>query len=610
MEDNYQNMDDFFRKQLNSFDEPEEDWEKPDSAVWTTAQEQMGTTTGWGAELLTPLNKVLGSLFIGTLLLSSIYILQLQEEKNKIENLLKKNTEQTINTTTSDVNNTERQTQKAIINHPEKTSKTADRNNTTKQQKSQVELEAVIHQQEQTILELQKDKAVLQNSLQESLELQQGYLSVLENWKAEKSAQKKALEETDLSQTEGNSANGQFLTKTTTQKQHTSTLGEFDLGTVSGLGSGSESEVVLGETEKMGNTSFPVREGKNSTGALATETTTFANSKRNEEMGSTHSGSNDIALASKKERAKLGLLEKLNGLPIPDLGNDEKVTVPDWLKAHSTAVRDIKLPKKQKPYYQWQVGYMHGQTDFHLPVVRKFKRAALVSRADIDRVVPVPTHGLSIGFMPTNNWQVQTGFHLANQSIERTQQLSVFYDKSNEFSTPSGERRTELELTSKTFYSETEEKLNITLPQDREVEEGELLAVELTEKFDLKYWQVPLGVNYIFGTERLRFMLNGGGQWNALSFDNHDVNLTVNTSQEEWKHNRKDDKRPPRQPRKRQFLSMYGGAGLNYQLTGRLQAQAMLSYQHALVARRLEGFNPVKNDPLDRVLKVGLQYQF
>ncbi|MGB0839930.1 MAG: hypothetical protein ACPGXL_07310 [Chitinophagales bacterium] len=615
MEDNYQNMDDFFKKQLNSFDEQEEGWEKPDSRVWADAQVEIGTSTSIGWQLLTPLNKLLGGLFLGTLLVCSIYILQLQEKQNNFENLLKKNEEYAINDTTSDVN--KRQTQINVTNQEATTTLNNKKTIATENEK-QATLEGLLQKQEQTILQLKKDKADLQDSLEESLEVQQGYFSALEQLKNEETKQKivvanKTSKNTIIKQEQRYSPQRQgqeiaLLTKT--ERQNSSSNREWK----NNVGIGSKREVVLGVGEKMGLglTTSPVRIGQNNANASEMQMTTFTNPATSTKL--VHSMNNPVeggtVVVKQEGRQNIGLVEKLKRLPLPDLSTGK---LPKLEKETIAQRKNIDAPQlRLKGQQQWQVGYAFTQMHLNSPVSRRFERVERVHKKAINKIVPITTQGLTLGFMPNHKWQIQTGLHVANQDIEQTQQLSVFYDKTNEYNSPSGERKTNLELTSKTLYSESKKEINITLPQNRELQDRELMVVDLTEKYNLKYWQVPIGLSYIYGKNRLKYRIQGGMQWNSIAFENKGLEVSIRTSQEELQHNPRPNggTMPPRKPKPKQFASVYGGIGVGYQLNEQWQAQAGLAYTHNLIKRRQSEFSQVNINPLDRTLKVGLQYQF
>ena len=108
---NNDNIEDFFKKQLNRFDEPMEDWEKPDVGDWEHISSQVplfNKTVFWTASNI-------GLVSLGTVLVCSIlYIWQLNKQVTTLEQQLEvqAQTIQEVNKTIEIIN--EKQINKTI----------------------------------------------------------------------------------------------------------------------------------------------------------------------------------------------------------------------------------------------------------------------------------------------------------------------------------------------------------------------------------------------------------------------------------------------------------------------------------------------------------------
>ena len=115
--------------------------------------------------------------------------------------------------------------------------------------------------------------------------------------------------------------------------------------------------------------------------------------------------------------------------------------------------------------------------------------------------------------------------------------------------------------------------------------------------------QVPLGIAYRNRKNRLGWQLQTGLQWNGLTYKNYQLDITIDAGDETVEIENLSSSFGSTS--RKQFISVYAGAGLQYKFSPYWQARANLRYNYNLIHS-----TQLQNALLDQSLQLGLFYQF
>lgn len=263
----------------------------------------------------------------------------------------------------------------------------------------------------------------------------------------------------------------------------------------------------------------------------------------------------------------------------------------------------IKPQKKQ--WKRFEIGYKHTFSQFGMSVNGKFKDLKSASDNLKNNEFVLNFLGGTVGFSFHPNWWIQTGFRKASVEVQQGYILNTFYDNTTEELLRDGSIKNDLLLIRTTPYSNTENNITVYFEPRKGLENGELLVVSLYENIGLKYTQLPLGVEYFYGNEAFQWSLQGGIQWNKISFSDYRVSTEVSAKGRDI---RTETERLVKAIPTYQFLTTYGGVGFNYQLFQHWQLRGNLIYNYQLTNKNKVDFSTKTNS--NQSYQLSLNYRF
>ncbi len=276
-------------------------------------------------------------------------------------------------------------------------------------------------------------------------------------------------------------------------------------------------------------------------------------------------------------------------------------TLPNFEVA--TPILSTVSPLKKKKF---ELGYSYALRGVKMPIERSFERQRPASERVQDNRLVAHGHGINAGYNLGKNWWIRSGIQNTYIRIKQTFDLGLAYDPSNEMSRPDGSIENELALRTSTAYSDINSTFNIAFDPGQGLNDGDLLEVSVDDNLSHRRLQIPLGIAYIHENNKWRFALQGGVQWNNVSFRDYSFRTTVRARGEEIPVDR-DRVRSSRIPGK-QFMSTYTGFELGYQLKERWYAQTALNYNYDFINQRETEFSNASKT--GTTLKIGLNYRF
>ncbi len=214
-------------------------------------------------------------------------------------------------------------------------------------------------------------------------------------------------------------------------------------------------------------------------------------------------------------------------------------------------------------------------------------------------------HGLTLGIPLTKNWSIQTGFRFSNAQMEFDTEASSIYDTTNEFALPDGTISKSLHVQQKTPFSFTSTAVQLLVDGNDRLTDGEEFSWDVHGEQSQRMIQIPFGLNYQFDIKKWNVLVGAGAQWNRIElgrfnyridFDDHDRDLQILIS----------DAEIISEISELSYFSTYAMIGLQYQFFKNWSARATVGYNyHFLKNKEIEEW---KN--LDKSMTLGVYYSF
>ncbi len=255
---------------------------------------------------------------------------------------------------------------------------------------------------------------------------------------------------------------------------------------------------------------------------------------------------------------------------------------------------------------RFEIGFESTSLWLKRPIIRSFENLRTASDELPRDEIFSRAKGISLAFSPKPKWWIRSGIRTADVSQDESSRMVVAYNTAREYRLPTGEIGNDLRLASSTPYRATESQISLLFKRGETLQDGDWLEVNIREALNQQYLQIPLGVEYIHGDGRLGWSLQGGGQWNRITFGDYFISASIMGARGLPVTIARTFVASGRIPPSH-FLSAYGGAGLNYQFFRHWQARVALAYNYNFIGNTGRF---VAANKIDRSLKIGLYYQF
>ncbi|GJM33567.1 MAG: hypothetical protein DHS20C18_25680 [Saprospiraceae bacterium] len=306
----------------------------------------------------------------------------------------------------------------------------------------------------------------------------------------------------------------------------------------------------------------------------------------------------DEVADAKENKLKMNLVQKLPALLINPFTFNEnyplKLSLP-------TQIRPLKSNRKR-----FEIGYEYALLGFDMAINRTFENQRLASESAQTNKISTPSHGFYFAWSPKKNWWIRTGLRNTSIQLQRRFVLGLAYNRTNETTRPGEPIRNELLLKTSTAFTEIKSAFDISIERGQELQEGDLLEVRIQDHLSLKYMQIPLGIEYFYGSGKLTWLFQGGFQYNRISFGDYRFITTVEAR---GRILPVDRRRILSQAfSNKQFLSTYAGLGLDYQIFNGWHARGSFNYHYNIIKNSTNEFPG--SSKRGTALKLSLNYRF
>lgn len=319
---------------------------------------------------------------------------------------------------------------------------------------------------------------------------------------------------------------------------------------------------------------------------------------------STLTETKNIPTFASKEKTEIATIQRENNAAIftkniPSI-SQKQILKPTMKLANTSAFIPINnLHKKENKF---EIAYTYTLQGMTVPIMRKFDKQDFVDDDFRAKNIYTSFYGLMAGYEVRPNWWIRAGVQVGRSRVEQDKKFALRYDDSDEYM-EMGELANNFLLTSSNPYTETNNELQVSIPED-ELENGELFEIYLSDYQRLKHFKFPVSAEYHYGEGRLKWVLSGGLQLNRVVFGDYRLKAIVKGRTQDL-YNR-DAEIPAERFASKHFLGANVGIGMNYKFSEKIYAQIGLNYQYDVIKSRIKRSNSVM---VGTALSLGLNYR-
>lgn len=545
MENMDNNMDDFFKKQFNRFDKRTEDWEKPNAGDWEVIASQVpmfNKTSFWNFSNVSLM--VLSMVLVSSL----VYVWVLRKEITVLEKTVKVQQEQI-----------ERVTQSVQI------------------------VGQRYIQEQQTIDDIKAENAQLRQQ-------NQAIISQNEVLNTITKQQNKVISD--------------FSIAFDNLKKSDLTKSIFNKKEVKNISGQSKSKILIANirNENQSNESI--------TDNIHNQSLAKAKNKINDNLENIKNriAENATHLVVKEEAIELKELELLPSSRFSVISRNPVFFQPNPLMLNNDDSKKGKRPIIKLPNIdlsESKLGYEFRIQAMELPFELNITELETTLNEEPVRENLLRLHSFTLAVPLNENWSIQTGVRFSNSDLRFRQEVSSVYNTDNEVTFPDGTIAKSLNIVQKTPFSETTNAIQMLFDENDRLADGETFKWFSSGEQNQQTVQIPLGVNYEFGKNKLQYFLGTGVQWNNMQLKNNSYKMELEGSEKEFRMLNSDIE-VQSSIEALNYFSAYGIIGLQYQFLNHwsMRTSATFNY-HFLNTIAIENWNNS-----DKSIAIGVQYQF
>lgn len=281
-----------------------------------------------------------------------------------------------------------------------------------------------------------------------------------------------------------------------------------------------------------------------------------------------------------------------------------------WIETNNNTqqrlnINQITIPQTTQNK-RFEIGYSYALTSVNTGYKKDFKDFEIASDGYEKNKALIHSHGINLGFSPKgNNWFIQTGFNTAFAKISQHTKSSIIYDESNEYNNIEGSKVNDIEVNARTLFGENKSLVSVKIPENSNIETGDILYFDTEESQQQQRYNIPLGVAYFHGKRKLKWLVKGGVEWNRIVSKNYTINADVYSSEGIFPIDNIEISKDGSSSS--QFIGTYAGLGADYQISSRWHARAEMAYHYNFINKSTE-FST--SDLITRDFRLGLNYRF
>ena len=281
-----------------------------------------------------------------------------------------------------------------------------------------------------------------------------------------------------------------------------------------------------------------------------------------------------------------------------DLMLNPKANIPDITEPFT-----VKKKKRRKNSFEFGFELMAHSLLSENSRQIEGQRIAFQNIAKDIRITPLS--GVSVAYSPVNNLWLRTGFRVGLMYNNIQNSLGVVYDDSKQYQLPSGDQANDFTLNSNTSYANSTNQLQLTIPNN--ILNGDLMEFNYSEHLEWVHLQLPISVEYYFGSRKWQPFIHLGAEWNVLHYQHNVSSINIQARNQTVDYNNTSN--TTTQAAQLQFLSLVTGAGLNWNINKKFSLRSQFFYGYNLgFINASEHFQQNAQNSIS--FKLGLQYRF
>jgi hypothetical protein len=249
---------------------------------------------------------------------------------------------------------------------------------------------------------------------------------------------------------------------------------------------------------------------------------------------------------------------------------------------------------------RFQIGYEFGILETKTIQETKYEDFTKTSQKDEFNQHLTISNGLQFAYAINEKWWLQIGVRYGQSTWEEDLNFNSIYDKSGEYLQGNGHIGNSFTLKSSGTISDTESQISVEITNAADLKSGDLIISDLVSKAEISWLQIPLGIEYRFGENRLNYSLQSGINLNQIKSKSEITDGHIRSYNSELLINKIEynDKNYTKQ-----FLEGYLGVGIHYDITPSFAANA--NYNLRISPYLLKDLSLI-----NRGLQIGINYSF
>lgn len=181
--------------------------------------------------------------------------------------------------------------------------------------------------------------------------------------------------------------------------------------------------------------------------------------------------------------------------------------------------------KKKRKLNSLEVGFQAGlYTMLTEKKISIMHQRIVTGNPTTERLV-APYLGVNIAYSPFKNLWIRAGIRGGGNTSSLKQNMGIVYDNGHEYTLPSGDIGNDFVLNTSTGYTDIKNTLTLIVPKT--TANGDLFELKYYEELKTIHLQIPLTIEYFFGSRKWQPFVYSGLKWNIFQYEYKasDINL-------------------------------------------------------------------------------------
>lgn len=216
-----------------------------------------------------------------------------------------------------------------------------------------------------------------------------------------------------------------------------------------------------------------------------------------------------------------------------------------------------------------------------------------------------PYIGLNIAYSPVKNLWIRTGAQIGGNRATLSQKMGIVYSDEDEYVLPSGGRGSDLVLNTSTGYTEKASTLQLKIPST--TANGDLIELDYHDQLNTTHLQIPLGVEYFFGSKKWQPFIHLGAKWNTFNYEYKTLLVNIESRNQAIDF---DLVEGSANTRTFHYISLMTGAGINWNLRPQLSLRSTFGVEGNFFLNDTQSTTTTNYPKNSLFVHFGLYYKF